>query len=218
MNYVLATDGLACDGLSAPATIGIGAGELWVAITPKDETSGNLARLLLGLQAAESGVVHLFGQDLAALSERERLHLRRRVGLVASGGGLISNLKVLENLLLPVQYHQHALAAPPQEAALAALQRVGYREEPMRLPGLLSRYQRKQAALARALLMDPELLIYDSLEQGVTIAEREALFSLACAFHDERPGRASLFLSADPSLPSRLPRAAVINLCPGATA
>lgn len=215
MSDTLVLDDIAAWEEVAPFSCRLAPGRLAIILTPKDELNGDLVRLLLGLARAKLGRVRVFDREPASLNEREGQELRRRVGTVTAGGGLISNLKAWENLVLPVQFHRRMPAAELESAGTAALERVGYQGPRMALPGLMNVLQRKQVGLARALLLDPELMIYESLLNGLNRRERNALLEVARTFHHERKDRCSLFLSSDPGLPEQLPEAEVHYLTKG---
>lgn len=207
----LAFDGVTVPALSAPA------GSVTVLVAPKGEVSARLLRLLLGLEAEAlaPGTLRLLGEDPTALDPRGLCRLRQRIGVVSAGGGLISNLKVVENLLLPLLYHRRLSRGAAEAEALALLRQVGYREHPMRLPGLLSTFERKQVALARAMVMAPELMVYEGLSHGVTTLECDLLLAIAERFQRERRERVSLYLTHDRRLVDRLGEAQVIILQAG---
>lgn len=187
-------------------------GEIVVMLTSKDDVNAALVRLLLGVTLPLSGDVAVFGETIAALDELPLLQLRSRIGLVFAKGGLISNLKVWENLILPMQYHKQDNSGDLVAAGEAVLTRVGYHGGRMTLPGLLSHFERKQVLLARAMLMDPEVVIYDSLLLGLNLHERNHLVDIAVNFHRERAGRTSIFLSSDASLSSLIHDARLITV------
>lgn len=215
MNDILRFDQLDLGDLAEPISLQVEAGSLTVVLTPQDEVNVLLTRLLLGLTRSDAGQIHLFGKLVATLADKDLAELRKRVGTVFAGGGLVSNLKVWENLLLPVQYHKKSFPAGVDSAAAMVLERVRYKGASMELPGLLSGFQRKQVVLARAMLMDPDLMVYDSLLLGLNQRERNALLKVALAFHREKPGRTSLFLTSDPALPALLPDAEIFNISKG---
>ena len=215
MSDTLVFDDIAAWEEVAPFSCRLAPGRMAIILTPKEELNGDLVRLLLGLGRAQQGRVQVFGREPATLDEREGRELRHRIGTVAAGGGLVSNLKAWENLVLPAQYHRRIPATKLEAAGIAALERVGYQGPRMALPGLMNLLQRKQVGLARALLLDAELMVYESLLYGLNRRERNALVAVARAFHGERAGRASLFLSSDPGLPEQLPEAEVHYLTKG---
>lgn len=166
--------------------------------------------LLAGHQAPASGKVRLFGENPYALSDEERVPLYRRTGFVPEQGGLISNLKAWENLLLPAAYH-HGLDAQAAEARVAALWReadpdgADLRETMGKLPDRLTVFERRVVALIRALLPQPELLVYDFLSSGLDAATAARLYALTRRFHGEKAGRVSVYLCADDAASAKLP-------------
>jgi phospholipid/cholesterol/gamma-HCH transport system ATP-binding protein len=169
-----------------------------------------LFALLAGHRAPESGRVRLFGENLYALPDEARVPLYRRAGFVPEQGGLISNLKAWENLLLPAAYH-HGLDAHAAEARVVALWReadpdtTDLRAVMGRLPDRLTAFERRVVALIRALLPQPELLVYDFLSSGLDAATAARLYTLTRRFHGEKPGRVSLYLCADDAASAKLP-------------
>ncbi len=177
-------------------------GVVCVITTESDFDTAHLTRLLLGLVRPERGKVFLFDEDLARLPEEEVTRLCRNVGVVWSSGGLISNLKAWENAVLPLWYHQDRQIPETEERLVGFLSRLGIEGEKMDgfLRGTvssLSAYRRRALSLARAMLVEPDLMIYESSFKGLG-QERGELFSLvARSFHDENPGRASVFITGD---------------------
>lgn len=215
MSDTLLLDHLAYWEEIAPFNCQLAPGTMAVILTPKDEYNSALARLLLGLSVPQGGTIRLFGLEPGRLNEREKCELRQRIGLVAAGGGLIANLKVWENLLLPAQYHRRAAGATLDAAAREALLRVGYTGSEQALPGLINHFQRVQTSLARALLLDPELMLYEALHFGLNQRERQLLLDVTRLFHHERAGRTSLFLTSDPTWSCLIPEAEVYSLSNG---
>lgn len=187
-------------------------GEVAVLQTSKEEDNLALVRLFLGLSLPVSGEVIVLGEPIASLGEKLLFRLRSRIGLVSATGGLISNLKVWENLMLPLQYHKLSLLPEHTAAGEAALERVGYRGGHLKLPGLLTLFENKQVLLARAMIMDPEVVIYDSLHLGLNARERNQLVDIAVDFHRERDKRTSIFLSPDASFSSQIQGATLVSV------
>ncbi|MEW6720852.1 MAG: ATP-binding cassette domain-containing protein [Thermodesulfobacteriota bacterium] len=157
-----------------------------------------LAKAIAGLAPLAGGRILLLGEDPAALSRKDACALRSRTAIFHAGGGLISNLKVVENVTLPLLYHSDEDTEAVWEKAVASLERAGYRGNLFELPGRLTSLQRRMVGFARALATDPEIAVYDRLADGLHAEERDALLRTALAFHGERPGRVTIFLSARP--------------------
>jgi ABC-type transporter Mla maintaining outer membrane lipid asymmetry ATPase subunit MlaF len=132
-----------------------------------------ILRLLAGLASPNKGRVKVFGEDLAKLSyPRMRAH-RTRVGFVFEAGGLWANRTIAENIGLPLRYHQGGHTG--EDVIEQRVDRVA--EELGILPHLaLHSFQcnasvRKRALVARALILEPDLLLCDEPQVGLTIKE-----------------------------------------------
>ncbi len=173
--------------------------------------------LLAGRQRPEAGKIFFFGEDLFAHAENERLALFRRIGVVPADGGLISNLKAWENLLLPAWYH-HGLTAEQAEQPVAEIfeqleaGEAGLKRRMGELPGQLSLYERRVVALARAMLMEPDILIYDFTFAGLERDAAQRLMNLTGEFHGRKAGRVSLYLCPDDAVSARLAADSTITL------
>jgi phospholipid/cholesterol/gamma-HCH transport system ATP-binding protein len=164
-------------------------------VASRQEENDLLVRLALGLVKPVRGTIHLLGKDLGTLVERRLEALRKRVGVVYPGGGLVSNLKVWENLVLPLEYHYSYSQQEVDQRATQALNRAGYTGGLMELPGHLSHYQKKQVGFARALIAEPALVIYNALLDGLSRGEQAALLAAALGFHQANPQATGVFLT-----------------------
>lgn len=126
-----------------------------------------LFRLLAGLQAPTCGRLFWFGERLGRLDERHVMRLRRLVGAVQQHGALFADLTVEENILLPLielTDHDQAHIRATLEFTLAAAGLVEHRQQ---YPSSLAAVTIRKAALARALVMGPRLLICDDVFAGL---------------------------------------------------
>jgi phospholipid/cholesterol/gamma-HCH transport system ATP-binding protein len=180
-----------------------------------EEACALLVKALAGLHPLAGGKIVLLGQDPSGLSREGLCELRSRMGIFHRGGGLISNLKVVENVALPLLYHSAESAEEIMGRAAAALERAGYRGNLFELPGRLSAFQRAAAGFARVLAADPDVAVYDRLTSDLHEEEKEIFLREASAFHREKAGRVSIFLAARPgSIGGGEPRT-VVNLRKG---
>ncbi len=116
-----------------------------------------------GLMRPRRGVVRLFGEDLVGLDEKRRVSVQLRAGLVfGSGGRLFNQLTLAENLALPFCYHRNCRLEAASGRVDEVLRATGLLEFGNASPGLLNRNLRERAALARALVLAPELLFLDN--------------------------------------------------------
>ena len=170
-------------------------GSLAGVISSRQEENDLQVRLILGFARPVAGRLTVLDLEPGAASEKALIALRRRIAVLFPTGGLVSNLKVWENLVLPLEYHASCGQEEIEARGVAALGRVGYEGGLMELPAHLSLYQRKQVGLARAMLTEPSLLIYNSLLDGLSDRENAAMSAAALAFHRESEQRTSLFLT-----------------------
>ena len=110
--------------------------------------------------APERGEVIVFGQDLSALNERALYALRQRMGMLFQNGALLTDLDVFENVAFPVREHTDLPEPLIRKLVLTKLQAVGLRGAAYLMPAELSGGMARRVALARAIVMDPEVLIY----------------------------------------------------------
>jgi phospholipid/cholesterol/gamma-HCH transport system ATP-binding protein len=136
-------------------------GAITAVMGPSGTGKTTLLRLIMGQISADAGRVSVFGQQVAGLRRAELYRLRQRVGMLFQNGALLTDLSVFENVAFPVREHKHLPESVLRELVLMKLQAVGLRGAAELSPAELSGGMARRVALARAIVMDPELLIYD---------------------------------------------------------
>lgn len=127
-----------------------------------------LLRLVAGLLRPTSGRIEIDGTDVAALPESALAPVRARIGMLFQGGALLDSLSVGDNLALPLRERTRLPEKRIAEIVAARLDSVGLDDRVARLlPGQLSGGMLRRVALARAILLDPEILLCDEPFSGL---------------------------------------------------
>jgi phospholipid/cholesterol/gamma-HCH transport system ATP-binding protein len=164
-------------------------------ITAGEDENALLVKVLTGISLLREGKIVVLEHDLGTLSRDALNGVRRRIGIVYPNGGLLSNLKILENVTLPPLYHSAGSRQEIEQRAVAILERFGGEEDLLKLPAGLSIFKRRMTGFARVIVMDPEVVVFDRLAEGLHQEEKELFLRTAFAFHAERPGRTTIFLT-----------------------
>jgi phospholipid/cholesterol/gamma-HCH transport system ATP-binding protein len=159
-------------------------GEILVIMGGSGSGKSTLLRHLLGLEHATSGTIRILGHDLLALSARDLLALRRRIGVAFQGGALFSSMTVGENIMLPVREHTQLDRRTMEIMVRLKLEVVNLAGFEDLMPAELSGGMVKRAALARAIIMDPKLLFCDEPSAGLDPAVSSALDDLILRLRD----------------------------------
>ncbi|HET9107868.1 MAG TPA: ABC transporter ATP-binding protein [Steroidobacteraceae bacterium] len=128
---------------------------------PSGTGKTTLLRLITGQLFADRGQVAVFGRDMGTLPGREIYAARRRMGMLFQNGALLSDMNVFENVAFPVREHTDLPESLIRTLVLTKLEAVGLRGAAHLMPAELSGGMARRVALARAIVMDPEVLLYD---------------------------------------------------------
>lgn len=157
-----------------------------IVLGPMHSGKSTLLRLLLGLDRAVSGTVTIDGMpfDAARPNEDRLRQLRRRVGVVFDSSALVSRLTILENVELPLAEHTTVRVDAARDTAASLLRDVGVLRDLDRTPDQLSRLDRRRAALARALVLEPAVLLIDEPGNGLDPHAASELDETLRALHE----------------------------------
>ncbi|MCH8044119.1 MAG: ABC transporter ATP-binding protein [Planctomycetes bacterium] len=127
-----------------------------------------LLKTIIALVSPTKGQALFDGQNLAELNEQQLTQQRIRFGFLFQGGALFDSMTVLQNVAFPLRQHRRMSAQETRDAVLERLAEVGLPDDVLtKKPAELSGGMRKRVALARALVIDPEVMLYDEPTTGL---------------------------------------------------
>jgi phospholipid/cholesterol/gamma-HCH transport system ATP-binding protein len=153
-------------------------GQILVICGLSGQGKSTLLRMLIGLEKPDSGVIRLLGRDISALDAVEFNALKREVGFVFQNPALISNKTIFENVALPLIYHNVGDEEEIRYRVDNALEMLLIKEFQHQYPANVSLGILKRAAVARAMIMRPKLILMDEPTAGLDRISRSVLLAL----------------------------------------
>lgn len=122
---------------------------------------------IVGLIQPDAGRVFVNGEDISNYDENELIEVRKRIGFLFQGGALFDSMTVFDNVAFPLREHTSLSEGQIHSKVIEKLKLVGLESSAFKMPANLSGGMRKRAALARAIVMEPEALLYDEPTTGL---------------------------------------------------
>ena len=155
-----------------------------------------LLRLITRQLIPDRGAILIDGQDISAFSQKQLYKMRRRFGMLFQNGALLTDFNVFENVAFPLREHTRLPNRLIRHIVLTKLHAVGLRGAADMMPSELSGGMARRVALARAMVMDPEILIYDEPFVGLDPISMGVIVRLVRKMNDAL-GIASILVSHD---------------------
>ncbi len=166
------------DGVSLTANVG----EILVVLGATGSGKSTLLRCLVGLMQPRSGRVLIRGRDITHATRTEREAILRDVGLAFQDAALLNSMTAAENVALPIVEHWHVDEPTALMLARMRLASVGLAGAGEKMPSELSGGMRKRAGIARAMALEPPLLLLDEPSAGLDPTTARALDELILGF------------------------------------
>jgi phospholipid/cholesterol/gamma-HCH transport system ATP-binding protein len=145
------------DGLN----VSIPRGRVTAIMGPSGTGKTTLLRLMTGQILPDQGHIDIDGHDVPKLRRKELYELRKRVGMLFQNGALLTDISVYENVAFPLREHTNLPERLIRHIVLTKLHAVGLRGAWQLMPSELSGGMARRVALARAIVMDPDIIFYD---------------------------------------------------------
>jgi len=180
----------------ADVDMSIRRGEITVIIGGSGAGKTTLLKILIGLDRATTGSIRVNDLDIVRLSERELTKVRKRFGMVFQYSALLDSMNVLENVAFPLREHTKLAEREVRERVRDKLAVLGLQGTEERYPSELSGGMRKRVGLARALMLEPEAVLYDEPTSGLDPITSRKVDDLIVETRD-RFGVTSIVISHD---------------------
>ncbi|MFC4909848.1 ABC transporter ATP-binding protein [Actinomadura gamaensis] len=148
-------------------TLTVPAGEISALLGPSGTGKSVFLKNLVGLLRPDRGHVYVDGRDVPRVREHELYEVRRRFGVLFQDGALFGSMNIFDNIAFPLREHTRKSESEIRRIVLEKMDMVGLTGSDDKLPGEISGGMKKRAGLARALVLDPEVILADEPDSGL---------------------------------------------------
>jgi phospholipid/cholesterol/gamma-HCH transport system ATP-binding protein len=151
----------------ADVSLTLPAGEISVLLGPSGTGKSVFLKTLVGLLKPDRGSIWIGERDLPRLRERDLYEVRKLFGVLFQDGALFGSMNIYDNVAFPLREHTRKSEAQVEAIVREKLDMVGLMGAERKLPGEISGGMRKRAGLARALVLEPEIILFDEPDSGL---------------------------------------------------
>ncbi|WP_082538525.1 MULTISPECIES: ABC transporter ATP-binding protein [unclassified Pseudonocardia] len=148
-------------------TLTLPPGEVSVLLGPSGTGKSVFLKTLIGLLKPEKGSIMIHDTDLVRCSESKLYEIRKLFGVLFQDGALFGSMNLFDNIAFPLREHTKKSESQVRDIVLEKMDLVGLRGDEGKLPGEISGGMRKRAGLARALVLEPEIILFDEPDSGL---------------------------------------------------
>ena len=142
-------------------------GKISAIMGPSGTGKSVLLKNIIGLLRPDAGEIWVDGEETVSMGERDLYRVRRKFGVLFQDGALFGSMNIFDNTAFPLREHTNKSEKEIREIVLEKLGLVGMLDHLKKFPGEVSGGMRKRAGLARALVMDPEIVLFDEPDSGL---------------------------------------------------
>ena len=142
-------------------------GKISAIMGPSGTGKSVLLKNIIGLLRPEAGEIWVDGEETVRMGEKDLYRIRRKFGVLFQDGALFGSMNMYDNTAFPLREHTNKSEKEIKEITLSKLEMVGMLDHLKKFPGEVSGGMRKRAGLARALVMDPEIVFFDEPDSGL---------------------------------------------------
>jgi phospholipid/cholesterol/gamma-HCH transport system ATP-binding protein len=143
------------------------AGEISVMLGPSGTGKSVFLKALIGLLKPDKGHIWIEGHDIANARERELYEVRKLFGVLFQDGAMFGSMNLFDNVAFPLREHTNKSESEIEKIVMEKMDMVGLVGAEKKLPGEISGGMRKRAGLSRALVLDPQIVLFDEPDSGL---------------------------------------------------
>ena len=168
--------------------LGIPEGQVSMILGPSGTGKSVCIKHIVGLLYPDQGDVIVAGQSIPSLADDDLFELRKKFGVLFQDGALFGSLNLYDNVAFPLRQHTEKGEDEIAEIVTRRLREVGLGDANEKMPNELSGGMRKRAGFARALVLDPEIVLFDEPDSGLDPVRTALLCELIKEVHAENGG------------------------------
>jgi phospholipid/cholesterol/gamma-HCH transport system ATP-binding protein len=148
-------------------TFDVPRGAITAVLGPSGTGKSVLLKVIIGLLKPDNGGVYIDGELMSALNQKDLFRIRRKFGVLFQDGALFGSMNLYENIAFPLREHTKKNEGDIRKIVHQNAELVGLMDHLRKLPGEVSGGMKKRAGLARALVLDPEIVLFDEPDSGL---------------------------------------------------
>jgi phospholipid/cholesterol/gamma-HCH transport system ATP-binding protein len=168
--------------------MGLPEGKISMILGPSGTGKSVCIKHMVGLLYPDDGDVLVHGQSVPNLQDDELFEMRKKFGVLFQDGALFGSMNLYDNVSFPLRQHTDKSEEEVSEIVMRRLREVGLADAGDKMPNELSGGMRKRAGFARALVLDPDIVLFDEPDSGLDPVRTALLCELIQEVHDENGG------------------------------